>query len=53
MGIETCDTMLMILAASRDMPERERFICTQEMIRGFNGIILIILIIFLLFFDLI
>jgi len=38
MGIDTCDNMLMILAASRDMPERERLICTQEMIRGFNDL---------------
>lgn len=37
MGIEKCDNMLMILAASTDMPEREREICTKEMIRGFNG----------------
>ena len=37
MGIYNCDNMLMILAASRDMPERERNICTKEMIRGFNG----------------
>lgn len=36
MGIVDCDNMLMILAASRDMPERERLICTHEMIRGFN-----------------
>jgi len=38
MGIHECDTMLMILAASRDMPERERDICTREMIRGFNDL---------------
>lgn len=38
MGISECDTMLMILAASRDMHERERDICTREMIRGFNDL---------------
>eukprot|EP01094_Clydonella_sp_ATCC50884_P029405 TRINITY_DN9192_c0_g1_i1.p1 TRINITY_DN9192_c0_g1~~TRINITY_DN9192_c0_g1_i1.p1 ORF type:complete len:310 (-),score=70.97 TRINITY_DN9192_c0_g1_i1:93-1022(-) len=38
MGISKCDTMLMILAASRDMEERERDICTREMIRGFNDL---------------
>jgi len=38
MGIDKCDNMLMILAASTDMPERERNICTQEMIRGFNDL---------------
>mmetsp|Transcript_24725 Transcript_24725/g.53238 ORF Transcript_24725/g.53238 Transcript_24725/m.53238 type:complete len:310 (+) Transcript_24725:140-1069(+) len=38
MGIYNCDNMLMILAASRDMPERERNICTKEMIRGFNDL---------------
>lgn len=40
MGIVNCDNILMILAASRDMPERERFIVTQEMIRGFNDLAL-------------
>lgn len=38
MGIYNCDNMLMILAASRDMKERERNICTKEMIRGFNDL---------------
>uniref|UniRef100_A0A7S4IDY6 Selenide, water dikinase n=1 Tax=Vannella robusta TaxID=1487602 RepID=A0A7S4IDY6_9EUKA len=38
MGIYNCDNMLMILAASRDMNERERNICTKEMIRGFNDL---------------
>jgi hypothetical protein len=31
--------MLMILAASRDMPERERDIVVRELIRGFNGLL--------------
>ena len=36
-AVVDCDTMLMLLAASRDMPERERDIVTRELIRGFNG----------------
>lgn len=35
-GVEYCDFMLMLLAASRDMPANERNICTREMIRGFR-----------------
>lgn len=38
MGIYNCDNILMILAASRDMPERERHIVTKELIRGFNDL---------------
>lgn len=38
MGIYNCDNMLMILAVSIDMSEKERHICTQEMIRGFNDL---------------
>mmetsp|Transcript_8503 Transcript_8503/g.35490 ORF Transcript_8503/g.35490 Transcript_8503/m.35490 type:complete len:309 (-) Transcript_8503:376-1302(-) len=38
MGIDKCDNMLMILAASTDMPERERDIVTHELIRGFNDV---------------
>ena len=36
MGVVYCDTMLMTLAASRDMLPEHRFIVTKEMIRGFN-----------------
>lgn len=36
MGVVHCDTMLMTLAASRDMLPEHRFIVTKEMIRGFN-----------------
>lgn len=35
-GIGCCDFVLMLLAACRDMEEREREICTKEMVRGFN-----------------
>ena len=35
-GVETCDFVLMLLAACRDMPEDDRTICTQEMVRGFR-----------------
>ena len=35
LGVADCDTMLMILAASRDMPERERDIVTKQMMKGF------------------
>lgn len=35
MGIEDCDTMLMLLAASTDMDESERQITTREIMRGF------------------
>lgn len=38
MGIYNCDNILMILAASLDMNENDRFISTQEMIRGFNDL---------------
>lgn len=38
MGIDKCDNMLMILAASTDMAERERDIVTHELIRGFNDV---------------
>lgn len=38
MGISKCDNMLMILASSRLMPERERNIVTQQLIRGFNDL---------------
>lgn len=36
MGIERCDTMLMILGISLKMTPEERKIVTREMIRGFN-----------------
>jgi selenide,water dikinase len=35
-GVEYCDFVLMLLAASRDMPEDQRTICTREMVRGFQ-----------------
>lgn len=35
-GVEHCDFVLMLLAASRDMPSDQRKICTQEMVRGFR-----------------
>jgi selenide,water dikinase len=36
MGIADCDTMLMLVGVSRDMPEEYRDISAREMIRGFN-----------------
>jgi len=35
-GVGTCDFVLMLLAACRDMKEEDRNICTREMVRGFN-----------------
>jgi len=35
-GVPHCDFVLMLLAACRDMPEEERVICTQEMVKGFR-----------------
>jgi selenide, water dikinase len=35
-GVPHCDFVLMLLAASRDMPEDQRTICTQEMVKGFR-----------------
>mmetsp|Transcript_6983 Transcript_6983/g.14331 ORF Transcript_6983/g.14331 Transcript_6983/m.14331 type:complete len:334 (+) Transcript_6983:252-1253(+) len=35
-GVGDCDFVLMLLAACRDMEEKEREICTREMVRGFN-----------------
>jgi selenide,water dikinase len=35
-GVEHCDFVLMLLAASNKMPEEERTICTREMVRGFR-----------------
>ena len=35
-GVEQCDFVLMLLAASRDMPEDQRTICTKEMVKGFR-----------------
>eukprot|EP00980_Cylindrotheca_fusiformis_P013820 scaffold3579_cov168-Cylindrotheca_fusiformis.AAC.5 len=35
-GVEYCDFMLMLLAACREMPDKERDICTTEMVRGFR-----------------
>ncbi|EAN78336.1 selenophosphate synthetase, putative [Trypanosoma equiperdum] len=34
-GIDRCDTVLMLLAASTDMDKTEREVCTQEMMKGF------------------
>eukprot|EP01059_Diplonema_ambulator_P022835 TRINITY_DN38177_c0_g1_i1.p1 TRINITY_DN38177_c0_g1~~TRINITY_DN38177_c0_g1_i1.p1 ORF type:complete len:320 (+),score=106.27 TRINITY_DN38177_c0_g1_i1:208-1167(+) len=38
MGIDEVDNMLMVLGASRNMIEADRFICTKEMMRGFNDL---------------
>jgi selenide,water dikinase len=35
-GVAHCDFVLMLLAACRDMPDDQRHICTQEMVRGFR-----------------
>lgn len=35
-GVSHCDFVLMLLAACREMPEEERVICTQEMVKGFR-----------------
>lgn len=35
-GVPECDFVLMLLAASRDMPEDQRTIATHEMVRGFR-----------------
>lgn len=35
-GVEHCDFVLMLLASCRDMPDNERCISTQEMVRGFH-----------------
>lgn len=35
-GVEHCDFVLMLLAASRDMAPEERTICTNLMVRGFR-----------------
>lgn len=35
-GAPDCDFVLMLLAASTDMPDKMRNICTREMVRGFN-----------------
>jgi len=36
MGIADCDTMLMLLAVSREIPEQFRDFVARELIRGFN-----------------
>lgn len=36
-GIVNCDTMLMILAASTEIPEKDRYIATKLMMKGFAG----------------
>ncbi len=38
LGVAHCDTMLMTLAASRDMAPPHRHIVTKEMIRGFSDL---------------
>lgn len=38
LGVTFCDTMLMTLAASRDMDPQHRKIVTKEMIRGFSDL---------------
>lgn len=35
-GVEWVDFVLMLLAASREMPEEQRTICTREMVKGFH-----------------
>lgn len=35
-GVGSCDFVLMLLAACRDMTESDKTICTREMVRGFN-----------------
>ena len=35
-GVDSCDFVLMLLAACRDMPEEQRTICTQYMVKGFR-----------------
>jgi len=35
-GVEHCDFVLMLLAACREMPLKEREICTSEMVKGFR-----------------
>lgn len=37
MGIEHCDTMLMLLAASTEMPKELAFKATEWMMKGFTG----------------
>lgn len=37
MGVSECDTMLMILAASTQMAEPDRYVVTRRMIEGFNA----------------
>ena len=38
MGIDEVDNMLMVLGASKDMEENDRFISTQQMLKGFNDL---------------
>ncbi|EPY24817.1 selenide, water dikinase [Angomonas deanei] len=38
MGITECDTMLMLLAASTDMDENERYTTSLEMMKGFTQV---------------
>ena len=40
MGIENCDTMLMILAASLEMEKKAQHYCTHQMMKGFCGKVL-------------
>jgi selenide,water dikinase len=35
-GVDGCDFVLMLLAACLDMPEDQRAICTQQMVKGFR-----------------
>jgi selenide,water dikinase len=37
MGVVDCDNMLMLLAASIEMPKQDSDIVTKLMIKGFNG----------------
>jgi selenide,water dikinase len=38
MGVTDCDNMLMLVAASLDMPADLRLVCTGHMMRGFNDV---------------
>lgn len=38
MGVTDCDSMLMLVAASLDMPAEHRLTCTGHMMRGFNDV---------------
>lgn len=37
MGVDDCDTMLMLLSASTEMTSEQRDVMTTKMMKGFNG----------------